>query len=88
MAFWGIGVYLLVQLVESYVLAPVVQRWSVNIPPALIIGGLTVLGGLFGIWGFILAAPVLAVVRIMILRLWVEDTLGDAEGAHAALRGS
>jgi predicted PurR-regulated permease PerM len=85
MAFWGLGVYLLVQLVESYVLAPVVQRWSVNISPAVIIGGLTVLGGVFGIWGFILAAPLLAVLRIMVLRLWVEDALGDAEGAKAAL---
>jgi predicted PurR-regulated permease PerM len=88
MAFWGLGVYLLVQLVESYVLAPIVQRWSVNISPALIIGGLTVLGALFGIWGFILAAPLLAVLRILVLRLWVEDALGDAEGAKAALRPS
>jgi predicted PurR-regulated permease PerM len=88
MAFWGLGVYLLVQLVESYVLAPIVQRWSVHISPALIIGGLTVLGGLFGIWGFILAAPLLAVLRILILRLWVEDALGDAQGAKAALRQS
>jgi predicted PurR-regulated permease PerM len=87
MAFWGLGVYFLVQLVESYVLAPIVQRWSVNISPALIIGGLTVLGGVFGIWGFILAAPLLAVFRILVLRLWVEDALGDAEGAKAALRG-
>jgi predicted PurR-regulated permease PerM len=86
MAFWGLGVYLLVQLVESYALAPIVQRWSVNISPALIIGGLTVLGAVFGIWGFILAAPLLAVLRILVLRLWVEDALGDAEGAKAALR--
>jgi predicted PurR-regulated permease PerM len=85
MAVWGLGVYLLVQLVESYVLAPIVQRWSVNISPALIIGGLTVLGGLFGIWGFILAAPLLAVIRILVLRLWVGDALGDEEGAEAAL---
>ena len=88
MAFWGLGVYLLVQLVESYVLAPIVQRWSVNISPALIIGGLTVLGAVFGIWGFILAAPLLAVLRVLVLRLWVEDALGDAQGARAALRGS
>ncbi|MCC2653847.1 MAG: hypothetical protein K0R61_79 [Microvirga sp.] len=88
MAFWGLGVYLLVQLVESYVLAPIVQRWSVNISPALIIGGLTVLGAVFGIWGFILAAPLLAVLRVLVLRFWVEDALSDAQGARAALRGS
>jgi predicted PurR-regulated permease PerM len=50
MALWGLGVYVLVQLIESYVLAPIVQRWSVNLSPALIIGGLTVLGAVFGIW--------------------------------------
>lgn len=88
MALWGLGVYLLVQFVESYVLAPMVQRWSINISPALIIGGLTIFGGLFGIWGFILAAPLLAVLRVLILRFWVEDVLGDGEGAKTALQKS
>ena len=73
------------QLVESYVLAPIVQRWSVNLSPALIIGGLTVLGSLFGIWGFILAAPLIAVLRVLLLRLWVGDALGDRAGAEAAM---
>jgi len=88
MVFWALGVYLLVQLVESYVLAPIVQRWSVDLSPALIIGGLTVLGTLFGIWGFILAAPLLAVLRVFVLRFWVEDALEDQEGAEAALKSS
>jgi predicted PurR-regulated permease PerM len=85
MALWALGVYLLVQLVESYILTPIVERWSVNLSPALIIGGLTVLGTLFGIWGFILAAPLLAVLRIVVLRLWVEDALGDSDGVKAAM---
>jgi predicted PurR-regulated permease PerM len=88
MVVWAIGVYLLVQLVESYVISPMVERWSVNLSPALIIGGLTVLGILFGLWGFILAAPLLAVLRILVLRLWVEDALQDPEGAKAALEHS
>ena len=88
MALWGIGVYLLVQFVESYVLSPIVQRWSINISPALIIGGLTILGSLFGIWGFILAAPLLAVLRVLVLRFWVEGVLGDREGAKTALQKS
>jgi predicted PurR-regulated permease PerM len=88
MALWGLGVYLLVQMVESYVLAPIVQRWSVNLSPALIIGGLTVLGALFGLWGFILAAPLIAVLRVLVLRLWVEDALGDSDGAKAAISPS
>jgi len=85
LAFWGLGVYLLVQVIEGYVLTPIVQRWSINISPALIIGGLTILGGLFGIWRVILAAPLLAVLRVLTLRLWVEDALGDSEGAKIAL---
>lgn len=88
MALWGLGVYLLVQTVESYVISPMVERWSVNLSPALIIGGLTVLGALFGIWGFILAAPLLAVLRVMVLRLWVEDALGDPEGAAKAFEAA
>jgi predicted PurR-regulated permease PerM len=71
MAMWGAGVYILVQLVESYALSPVIQRWSVNLPPALVIGGLTLLGAIFGMWGFVLAAPLLAVMRVLVLRFWV-----------------
>ncbi|WP_048707670.1 AI-2E family transporter [Microvirga massiliensis] len=88
MVVWAFGVYLLVQLVESYVISPMVERWSVSLSPALIIGGLTILGILFGIWGFILAAPLLAVLRIVVLRLWVEDALQDSKGAKAALEHS
>ncbi|MGD9616554.1 MAG: AI-2E family transporter [Alphaproteobacteria bacterium] len=84
MVIWALGVYVLVQLVESYILAPIVERWSVNLAPALVIGGLTVLGMLFGLWGFILAAPLLAVLQVVILRLWVADALGDPDGTKAA----
>jgi len=83
MALWAIGVYAAVQMTESYVFSPLVQRRTVNLPPALTIAALVILGALFGIWGLALGAPLLAALRILVLRLWVGDALGDPQDAEA-----
>jgi predicted PurR-regulated permease PerM len=77
MALWAFGVYFVVQFAESYVIAPLVQRRTTHLPPALTIAALVVFGSLFGLWGLALAAPIVASLRVMTLRLWVERTLGD-----------
>jgi predicted PurR-regulated permease PerM len=38
---------------------------------------------LFGMWGLALGAPLIAVLRVLVQRLWVEDFLGDAPGEGA-----
>ena len=37
-------------------------------------------GSLFGVWGIALAMPLFAIGRIAVLRLYVEDWLGDDLG--------
>lgn len=81
MALWAFGVYALVQAAESYVIEPLVQRRAVSVPPALLIGSLVILGILFGIWGLALGAPLAAVLRVLVQKLWVEDVLGDSDRA-------
>jgi predicted PurR-regulated permease PerM len=83
MVLWALGIYALVQLVESYVLTPVVQKRTVDLPPALTIGMLVILGSLFGIWGLALGTPLLVAIRVAVLRLWVEDALGDVQDVTA-----
>ncbi|KMO43669.1 transporter [Methylobacterium tarhaniae] len=76
----GLCVYLLVQTLESYVLTPFVQKRALDIPPATLFAGQILLGVLFGLWGVALALPLTAVAKVLLDRLYIEDTLGENAG--------
>lgn len=69
--------FVAIQSLESYVLAPMVQRRAVSIPPALSILAIIALGALFGAYGVLFATPLLLVAMILVRMLYVEDALGD-----------
>jgi predicted PurR-regulated permease PerM len=71
MVVWVIAIYLLIQIVEGYVLTPLVERRTVHIQPAHALGMQMLMGTLFGAVGIALAAPLQAVLRVAILR-WSE----------------
>ena len=71
-----LGAYMAVQLVEGYVITPLIQHRMVYLPPVLTIVAQVVLGKLLGILGFILATPLAAVVLVL-SRFYREDVLGD-----------
>ncbi|KAB1075726.1 AI-2E family transporter [Methylobacterium planeticum] len=73
----AVGVYLAVQTLESYGLTPFIQKQALDIPPATIFGGQLLLGVLFGLWGIALALPLLAVIKVLLEQLYVEETLGE-----------
>ena len=76
MALLGLGVYVLIQGVESNVTTPIAQRFMTALPPALTLGVQLIFGVLFGLPGFILAVPIMAVLLVLIRNLYVEDVLG------------
>jgi predicted PurR-regulated permease PerM len=62
----GIGVLIIaviVQLLESYILQPVVMTQATNLSPVIIIVGLLVFGYFFGIPGMVIATPCLAIIK-------------------------
>jgi predicted PurR-regulated permease PerM len=65
--------YLVVQNVEGNVIVPMIQQQAVDLPPVLLISAQLVLGALFGLPGFILAAPLTVVAMVMVRRLHVEE---------------
>ncbi|WP_152046471.1 AI-2E family transporter [Aureimonas psammosilenae] len=79
MALWALGVYVLIQGVESNVAQPVAQRFTSALPPALTLGVQVVFGLLFGLLGFVLAVPMVAVIVTLVRELYVEDVLGGPE---------
>lgn len=78
-ALYVIGLYVGVQLIESNLVTPWIERQTVELPPALTIVSQLILGVLIGGLGLVLATPVLAVVMVLIQTLYVEDVLGDAD---------
>ena len=73
----AVGVYLAVQCLESYGLTPFIQKRALDIPPATIFAGQLVLGVIFGLWGIALALPLMAVVKVLLAQLYIEDTLHE-----------
>jgi predicted PurR-regulated permease PerM len=75
LAFSAAVVYLVAQQLEGNVALPLLQRWTVSMPPAVSLLAIVAFGLLFGLWGVLFATP-LAVVTIRIVRMaYVEDLL-------------
>jgi predicted PurR-regulated permease PerM len=72
MALWVIGLYAVVQLLESNVLVPLLMKQMVELPPALTLLFQTLMATLFGFLGLLLAVPILATGRILVQELYVE----------------
>jgi predicted PurR-regulated permease PerM len=77
MLIWAVGIYTAVQSIEGHVIGPLIQRQTVELPPAWTLVAILLFGALFGVMGIALAMPLVAVGRVAILRLYVEDVLGD-----------
>jgi len=60
---WAIGVYLVVQVVDGYVIVPYVARKTVDLAPALVLGAQLLLGALLGLMGLALADPIVAMIK-------------------------
>lgn len=64
----GLGVFIIavaVQLVESYILQPIVMSKATNLHPVTIICGLLIFGHFFGILGMILATPIMSIIKVI-----------------------
>ncbi len=72
---WVVVIYFSIQTLEGFVIAPLIQKGSVNLAPAWTLFAIVVFGALFGAMGVALAAPLLAIARIATLRFYVEDWL-------------
>ena len=66
----GVGVIIIaviVQLVENYVLQPVVMSKATQLNPIIIMVALLLFGKFFGIFGMVFAMPILSIVKVIVL---------------------
>ncbi len=76
-AVYVLILYLGIQLIESYLITPMIERETVSLPPVLTIFFQIFLGVLVGGLGLILATPLLAVIIVIVKMLYIEGFLGD-----------
>lgn len=69
---WVLALYALIQVLESYVITPLIQQEAVSLPAALILGAQVLLGMTVGWLGLLLATPVTACVVVVIDQLYVR----------------
>jgi len=69
--------FLAIQMIESYLLAPLIQHKAVYLPPAAILFAQVLMGAIIGALGVAVATPLAAAVMVAVSMLYVEDALGD-----------
>lgn len=66
-----------IQLVQGYLMEPLIDQRTVALPPALTITMQVTFGAMFGMAGVALATPMTAVLMVLVVMLYVQDVLGD-----------
>lgn len=84
-AVYVLGLYGGVQLIESNVVTPIIERETVELAPALTIIFQLALGAMIGGLGLVLATPLLAVVVVIVKMVYFEDVLGDRSDLNAEI---
>lgn len=74
---WTLAAYVLIHQIEGNLIMPLIQRRMVYIPPALMMLGIAGIGALAGLLGFVLAAPIVVAIFVIVQKVYVRDTLKE-----------
>lgn len=83
-ALWVVVLYVVVQLLESFVVTPLIQYRALSLPPVLVIVAQLAASAWVGVWGLALATPLLAVIVVLVRLLYLEDILHEGEESSSA----
>ena len=75
--FYAIFVYFVVQMVDGYLIVPMVAKRAVDLAPALVLGAQILFGALFGLLGLALADPIIAMIKVALER---QSARNEARG--------
>lgn len=67
-----IALYIAIQTIESYIITPLIQGKIIALPPVLVIFSQLIMGLLTGFLGLSLATPLLAVVSVIVKKVYIE----------------
>lgn len=72
-----LGIYIVVQQVESYLIMPIVHREMVFLPSALTLFAVVAFGVIFGLTEVLLATPLTVTAYVAVKKLYVRDALHE-----------
>jgi predicted PurR-regulated permease PerM len=77
-ALWVVLAYAGIQMIESYLIYPLVMSRAVSLHPAVVMFALLIMGTLFGFVGVLLAVPLVTALHVLLRELWIErmDQIG------------
>jgi predicted PurR-regulated permease PerM len=78
-SLWVVALFVGMQLVESFLLLPRIQYGPVDQPIGLMVVAQVIMTVTVGVWGWLVAAPLVVLVSVLIKSLYVEEVLGDDE---------
>ncbi|WP_432670748.1 AI-2E family transporter [Flavobacterium sp. SM2513] len=67
-----VGLYTAIQVIQSAVTQPLIQKKMVSMPPGLLVFGQVGMGVLAGFWGVLLATPLVAILMGIVNKLYVD----------------
>ena len=76
----ALGYFIAYQQFENYVLVPRVMKGAVNLSPAAVIIATLVGGSLAGLAGALLALPVAATIKVVIVEVWLRERVEEGDG--------
>lgn len=78
MGLWVVGLYGLIQFLESNIVMPLLIKGVVRLPPALTLLFQALMAALFGFLGLLLAVPILAAGKVVVKELYVEEVAEES----------
>lgn len=66
-------IFIVIHILEGYILTPLVQKRAVHLPPALTILSQVLMTTLFGFMGLVLATPIAAGALVVVKRIYLEE---------------
>lgn len=77
-ALWVVGLYAIIQFLESNLVMPLLVKGAVRLPPALTLLFQAMMATLFGFLGLLLAVPILAAGKVVVQELYVEEVADES----------
>jgi predicted PurR-regulated permease PerM len=74
---WTIVAYLLIHQMEGNLIAPIIQRHMVRVPPATLLLSIVAISLIFGSAAIVFAAPMTVIGVVAVKKLYLRDGLGQ-----------
>ena len=76
-----VAMYVIVHILDDFIISPVVERRVVKLPPILTLVAQLLLAIAAGAFGMMLAAPLVAMSIVVVKRLWIDSLSEQTPGA-------